>query len=542
MTFEIHLSGYPEQVADAVVPALVTDMVATAITAQDATVWGPAAEAEAAVRLGWVDAVSTSRPLLGEIEELRARFLAAGVRRFVLAGMGGSSLAPEVITRTYGVPLTILDSTAPGQVLDAIDGDGEAGLAETALIVSSKSGSTLETDSALRAFITAFGDLGIDPVERIVVVTDPGSPLEATALETGFRVFTADPNVGGRYSALTAFGLVPSGLAGAPIGELLDEAEATLLEVAVDDPSNPALRLAAAIAGRRDAETPRRDKLGLIADGTHIVGLPDWIEQLVAESTGKQRTGILPVVLLPVSPEVDTTPNDLQLLRLVDDAQHFRLFERHPGEILLSGTLGAQFVVWEYAVAIAGRLLGIDPFDQPDVESAKAATRALLEARPAPTAPVFVDDGIEVRASDATLLSAGTLRDALDTLWTRIPEGGYVSIQAYVDRERLPQLAGIRELVAADATRPTTFGWGPRFLHSTGQYHKGGPENGVFVQILDAGEVDLEIPGRSFTFGDLISAQASGDARVLAEQGRPVLTLTLTDPQTDVLGLFQAAD
>ncbi len=542
MSFEIHLSGYPQAVADAVVPGLVTDMVATGITAQDPTLWGPAAESEARERLGWVDAVSVSRPLLPEIAELRSRFLAAGVRRFVLAGMGGSSLAPEVITRTYEVPLTILDSTSPGQVLAALDGDDQGGLAETALIVSSKSGSTVETDAALRAFITAFGDLGIDPVERIVVVTDPGSPLEATARQTGFRVFTADPTVGGRYSALTAFGLVPAGLAGAPIGELLDEAEATMLEVAIDAPENPALRLAAAIAGRRDDETPRRDKLGLISDGTHVQGLPDWIEQLVAESTGKNGTGILPVVLLPVSPEVEQTPNDLQLVRLVDDAEHFRLFERHAGEILLSGTLGAQFVVWEYAVAIAGRLLGIDPFDQPDVESAKQATRALLETRPEQTTPAFVDAGVEVRSNDEVLTATGSVRDALDALWTLLPEGGYVSIQAYVDRERIPQLAGLRELIAADAGRPTTFGWGPRFLHSTGQYHKGGPRDGVFIQILDDDDVDLQIPGRRFTFGELIRAQAAGDARVLATLGRPVLSLTLTDPQADVLELFQAAD
>ncbi len=539
MSFDIHLSGRVKTVVDETLPGLVAELVASGITAGDPTLWGPAAEEEASRRLGWVQAVSVSRPLVPQIEALHRELAAQGVTRVVLAGMGGSSLAPEVIARTAGVPLVILDSTSPGQVLAAIDGDAQSGdLSKTVLVVSSKSGSTVETDSAKRAFEAAFRDLGIDPIERIVVVTDPGSPLDQSARADGYTVFNADPAVGGRYSALTAFGLVPSGLAGVDITELLDEAEATLLEVAIDSPDNPALLLAAAIAGG----TPRRDKLGLISDGTHIVGLPDWIEQLVAESTGKQGTGILPVVLLPVSPEVETPPADLQIVRLVDEAKSFHFFERHEGEVLVSGSLGAQLVVWEYATVIAGRMLGINPFDQPDVESAKIATRGLLDARPVPSAPAFASEGVEVRVSDPELAASGTVAGVLDALWARLPADGYVSIQAYVNRLALPQLAGLRELVAADSGRPATFGWGPRFLHSTGQYHKGGPANGVFLQILEQTDVDLEIPGRPFTFGQLITAQAAGDASVLAEgHGRPVVTLTLTDPQIEVLSLFEAA-
>lgn len=538
MSFEIHVSGHVSEVVEQTLPRLVSDLVASGITAGDADLWGPDAADEASRRLGWVQAVAVSRPLVAEIEALRAELVGRGITRVVLAGMGGSSLAPEVIARTHGVPLTILDSTAPGQVLAAIDGDAETGgLAETVLVVSSKSGSTVETDSARRAFAAAWSDLGIDPADRIVVVTDPGSPLEAEAREAGHRVFTADPTVGGRYSALTAFGLVPAGLAGADIGQLLDEADATLLEVAVDDPRNPALVLAAAIAGGE----PRRDKLALISDGTHIVGLPDWIEQLVAESTGKAGTGILPVVATPLSPELDLLPDDLQVVRLVGDAVHFQILEQHPGEVLVSGSLGAQFLVWEYATAIAGRLLGINPFDQPDVEAAKTAARGLLDAQPAPTAPLFVENGVEVRVSDRALAADRTLAGVLENLWRSVPSDGYVAVQAYVDRTSVPQLAGVRELIAADSGRPTTFGWGPRFLHSTGQYHKGGPANGVFLQITERTDVDLEIPGRPFTFGRLIEAQASGDAAVLAERGRPVVTLTLTDPATEVLTLFEAA-
>lgn len=533
MTFSIHTTGAAKAAIDETVPSLVHDLVASRITGGDATLWGQDAAAEAAVRLGWVEAVSISRPLVPEITALRADLNTKGVTRVVLAGMGGSSLAPEVIAQTAGVPLTILDSTAPGQVLAALD----EGLEDTVLVVSSKSGSTVETDSQRRTFEAAFRDLGIDPVERIVVVTDPGSPLDTAAREAGYRVFNADPNVGGRYSALTAFGLVPSGLAGVDIAELLDEAEASLLEVAVDSADNPALRLGAAIA----ATSPRRDKLGLITDGTHIKGLPDWIEQLIAESTGKQGTGILPVVLLSVSPELDPVPADLQIVRLVDDANEFHLHERHQGEILVSGTLGAQLIIWEYATAIAGHLLHINPFDQPDVESAKVAARSLLDARPEPTTPAFVENGVEVRVSDPALAASGTVEGVLDALWAQLADDGYVSIQAYVNRLELAQLQGLRELVAADSGRPTTFGWGPRFLHSTGQYHKGGPAQGVFLQILERTDVDLEIPDRPFTFGQLIQAQASGDAAVLAEHGRPVVTLTITESSDDVLALFEAA-
>ncbi|BFM23689.1 glucose-6-phosphate isomerase [Microbacterium sp. che218] len=540
MSFAVKVTGHVKSVVDAELPGLTGSLIASGITASDPTLWGTAAEDEASRRLGWVRAVTVSRPLVPEITALRDELVAQGVTRVVLAGMGGSSLAPEVIAQSAGVPLVILDSTAPGQVLAAIDGDAESGgLEKTVLVVSSKSGSTIETDSAKRAFEAAFRDLGIDPVQRIVVVTDPGSPLEQSARADGYRVFTADPTVGGRYSALTAFGLVPAGLAGVDIDDLLDEADATLLEVAIDSPENPALVLAAAIAGGGEL---RRDKLGLVTDGSHLIGLPDWIEQLIAESTGKQGTGILPVVLLPVSPELESTPDDLQVVRFVDDADAFHLFDRHTGEVLVSGSLGAQFVVWEYATAIAGRLLGIDPFDQPDVESAKEATRGLLDAQPAPTAPAFVVDGVEVRVSDPALSAGGTIAGVLDALWRTVPADGYVSVQAYVNRLDLAQLAGLRELVAADSGRPTTFGWGPRFLHSTGQYHKGGPANGVFLQIIERTDVDLEIPGRPFTFGQLIQAQAAGDASVLAEgHGRPVVTLTLTDPQVDVLSLFEAA-
>ena len=531
MSFRISVSGLAADAVRATVPTLVTDLVASGVTALNPALWGQEAEAEAALRLGWTESVVVSRPLVAEILELRATLQARGVTQIALAGMGGSSLAPEVITRTAGVNLTVLDATDPGQVLAALNDN----LVGTALVVSSKSGSTVETDSQRRVFERAFRAIGIDPAERIVVVTDPGSPLEASALADGYRVFNADPNVGGRYSALTAFGLVPSGLAGVDIGALLDEAESISRALAVDSPENPGLVLGAAIA----ATSPRRDKLAIVSDGTHIVGFADWVEQLIAESTGKLGTGILPVVLELDAPELTETLPDVQLVRVVADAGT-ELFSETGDEIRVSGTLGAQFLVWEYATVVAGRLLGINPFDQPDVESAKIATRGLLDARPAPEPAAFIADGIEVRGTPHVIGAASDLASAVDALLEELGPDGYVAVQAYVDRLALPELAEVRNKLAALSKRPVTFGWGPRFLHSTGQFHKGGTATAVFLQILTTPAEDLDIPERPFTFGELIQAQASGDASVLAEHGRPVLTLTLTDPKQNISTLFDA--
>jgi glucose-6-phosphate isomerase len=507
-----------------VVPELISDGVAGRITSLDPSLWGPEAEDEASIRLGWTEAVAISDALVDEIVELREQLHERGVSHIVLGGMGGSSLAPEVITRTYGVPLTVLDATDPGQVRSALDDR----LENTAVVISSKSGSTVETDSQKRVYEAAFRAAGIDPAERIIVVTDPASPLDVSARADGYRVFNADPNVGGRYSALTAFGLVPSGLAGVDIRELLDEAQAMQLDLAIDDGDNPGLVLGAAIAGTR----PLKDKLGIVADGTHIVGFADWAEQLIAESTGKNGTGLLPVVLDVDSPELSQDLPDLQIVRLVADER--ATHEVADGEIEVSGTLGGQLLVWEYATAVAGRILGINPFDQPDVESAKIATRGLLDSQPKPTKPAFSVGPIEVRAAGPLKIDGSTLAAAVDALIAALPADGYIALQAYLDRVAYPEVASLRDLLAARAKRPVTFGWGPRFLHSTGQFHKGGPAIGVFLQLVSAtgggaGGQDLDIPDRPFTFGQLLQAQAAGDASVLAEHGRPVLSLTVAD-------------
>ena len=537
--------------ADAVehhLPALVEERFASRLFAQDATLWGEAAEEEASIRLSWVGLPRSSRPLVGEVEALREQLHERGVTRVVLCGMGGSSLAPEVICATAGTPLVVLDSSDPDMVRDALEED----LAATAVVVSSKSGSTLETDSQRRAFVQAFTDAGIDPTERMVFVTDPGSPMDEQARADGYRVVNADPEVGGRYSALTAFGLVPSGLAGVDVGTLLDEAEEVADLLADDDLGNPALRLGAAIGGTE----PLRDKLLFTDLGSGIDGLADWAEQLLAESTGKDGTGVLPVVTPAGAGPAEgiEKPDDCTVVALTADPDSSveEDSEEQDGvadaatatgsRINVSGSLGAQLLLWEAATAVAGRLLGINPFDQPDVESAKQAARDIMsEGGGSGEEPVAVDGAVELRAPGGWLpAGTDTVEAAVAALLDRLdPQHGYLAVMVYLDRVEHAGFASVQADLVQRSGRPVTFGWGPRFLHSTGQYHKGGPAQGVYLQVTGAPEQDLPVPGKDFTFGEVIAAQAAGDAAVLTDHGRPVLRLHLTD---QARGLAQLQD
>jgi glucose-6-phosphate isomerase len=512
-------------------PALVADKVASRTAGGDPTLWGDAAVSEASIRLGWVALADTSRPLVEPIANLRADLAGEGVDRVVLCGMGGSSLAPEVITAAAGVDLVVLDSTDPAMVRATL-----VELERTVIVVSSKSGSTVETASQRKTFEAAFTAAGIDAKSRIVIVTDPGSPLEKQANEAGYRaVFSADPTVGGRFSALTAFGLVPSGLAGADIGGLLDEAAAVADLLAEDSEANPGLVLGAVLGGTHHGGTaggPLRDKIVFTDSGSGLPGFGDWAEQLIAESTGKEGTGLLPVVTTTAqAPEVLWPADDVTVVRLLAVGEEAAPAGDGSGSsVSVSGSLGAQMLLWEYAISVAGRLLSINPFDQPDVESAKNATRALLDAPSSTPEPAdAVDGAVEIRATPGLLEGAGTVEAAVDALLAAIPSRGYLAVMAYLDRLGEATLAEVRDPLARAGGRPVTFGWGPRFLHSTGQFHKGGPPVGVYLQITGATSEDLQIPDSPFTFGELIGAQAAGDAKVLADHGRPVLRLHLTD-------------
>jgi glucose-6-phosphate isomerase len=535
------------EAARPLVEKLVADGVASRLAAGDATLWGPEAEPEASKRLAWTKLHETSRPLVDELTALRRELHDDGIDRVVLAGMGGSSLAPEVICQTASGgtvggahPLVVLDTTDPGQVSDALAGD----LSRTVLVVSSKSGGTVETDSQRRVFAQVFEANGIDAASRMVVVTDPGTKLADLARQQGYRrVVEADPGVGGRYSALTAFGLVPSALTGVDVGGLLDEAAHVAGDLAADADDNPAIVLAAALAAAHGAGA---EKVVLADSGSGLIGFGDWAEQLIAESTGKQGTGLLPVVVEdPEAPGFVETGPDATAVSVGPSTPN--------GRIAVGGPLGAQFLLWETAVALAGRLLGINPFDQPDVESAKQATRDLLDAAGSDSSDgtadepaLLVDGPVEVRAAGGDWIgSPSTLTEALRALVDAAPEGGYLAVQAYLDRLDDASAELLRPALAEHTGLQTTYGWGPRFLHSTGQYHKGGHQNGVFLQITGSVADDLAIPDQPFTFGVLQHAQARGDAGVLAQPknggtARPVLRLHLADRAAGLVALMNA--
>ena len=496
---------------ESVVDRIVDERICSRIASKDSSIWGVDAQAEASIRLGWVSSPRDSLELVAGILKLRDEFAGQGITRFVLCGMGGSSLAPEVISGYFNKDLVILDSTSPDQVRLAVKD-----LERTAVIVSSKSGSTVETDSQKRMFEDAFQQVGIDPLKRIVIVTDPDSPLDRASRELGYTVFNADPTVGGRYSALTAFGLVPAGLAGCDISTILNEAVMALPKLESDDRENPAIVLAAALAGQSSV-----DKFLIEADAVPSFG--DWVEQLAAESTGKNQRGVLPIAVSAAAPEFLMELTDTITVRYSNEST----------DVSFEGSLGELFVLWEYATAIAGWLLEINPFDQPNVESAKIAARKLLDSPDFSNSLDFVDRsiGVKIRGYE---VSGVTVEAAMEALLQQVGPDSYLAIHAYLPAPTYPQFQSLRELLAERISRPVTFGWGPRFLHSTGQYHKGGPKQGVFLQLTQRIESDLVVPGRNFSFGELISAQANGDAEVLAAHGLPVLSLQLSNPLEDL--------
>ncbi len=478
------------------------------LAAKDATIWGTAAEAEASIRLNWIDAPESSRELLPQLDAISAKF--RNHTRVVLCGMGGSSLAPEVIAATYRKELFVLDSTDPVYIHHALAGD----LGSTVVVVGSKSGSTIETASQRALFAEAFRTLDLDPVEHMVIVTDPGSPLDKSARADGYTVVNADPNVGGRFSALTAFGLVPAALIGVDASVLLDVASDAKAQIISSD---IAIDIAYLISSAGQYLT--------YCDSAAAPGLSDWIEQLVAESTGKNEVGRLPVVI--ESPTAAA------------GGEAFSISFSGDADLVITGELGEQFFLWEWVTALVGAALEIDPFNQPNVTEAKEATSALLTewngVLPEFTADA-VDGAVEIFGTGSDLTTA--LRNFLN----EIPDGGYVAVMAYLDRSGDRDLAKLREIIARKSNRPVTFGWGPRFLHSTGQFHKGGQQNGAFLQITGITNGDVVIPGQSYGFKTLIMAQALGDLRALAKRKYPLLRLHLSDRSAGITQLLKAAE
>jgi glucose-6-phosphate isomerase len=476
---------------------------------KDPTIWGPDAVAEATIRLNWVDLPEQSRDLLPTVDALAAKH--RDKKYVVLAGMGGSSLGPEVIAQTYQKQLFILDSTDPHYLQNALS----AKLEETLVIVSSKSGSTIETASARAFFAHKFERAGLALSNHMIIVTDPGSPLDKESREQGLSVINADPHVGGRFSVLSAFGLVPSALIGVDISILLDSAS---------DAKSAFLNSPQAMLDCAYLLATAGQYLTFTDENCGMPGLSDWIEQLVAESTGKNQVGRLPVVVENSHEGSEGNP--------------LRISFTGDADCVVSGDLGAQFITWEWLTALVGAALEIDPFNQPNVTEAKEQTSALLTEWSG-NLPMF-----EAESTDRSIAIFGKGNSVLACLQefiSNIPKDGYIAIMAYLDRTNDAAVAELRQILAHKSGRPVTFGWGPRFLHSTGQFHKGGQRNGAFLQITGACDIDFEIPGKNFGFETLLMAQALGDGRALESRSYPLLRLHLNSRRNGIGELLEAA-
>jgi glucose-6-phosphate isomerase len=477
------------------------------LSKKDSTIWGKGAQAEAAMRLNWIDLPESSRELLPALDALYAKHRDKST--VILCGMGGSSLGPEVIAQSFKKKLFILDSTDPDYVAHALNVD----LAKTVVVVSSKSGSTIETASQRALFESAFTQASLTPQNHMVIVTDPGSPLDKQSRAAGYSVINADPNVGGRFSVLSAFGLVPSALIGVDVSVLLDNASDAKTAF-LKDPSL-VVDIAYLLAFHADQYLSYTDA------GSAMPGLSDWAEQLVAESTGKNQVGRLPVVIEKAA----TSPNV------------FSIAYAGTADLIVEADLAAQFIIWEWVTALVGAALEIDPFNQPNVTEAKEQTSALLKEwsglLPVFTAP-HADGAVEIFGEGEDVASS------LRTFIQGIHPDGYVAIMAYLDRKDEAKISEIRALLSAKIGKPVTFGWGPRFLHSTGQFHKGGQQNGSFLQITGTPATDIAIPGQIFGFKTLVTAQALGDGKALASRKYPLLRFNLTNRSVGIDQLLEA--
>ena len=481
------------------------------IAHKDASTWGSKAAAEAEIRLNWVDLPESSQQLLPQIDEIAKRF--ASHSRVVLCGMGGSSLGPEVIALTYKKDIFIFDSTDPNYARHAIGAD----LAQTLVVVSSKSGSTIETASQRALFQGQFESAGLNPANHMLFVTDPGSPLDIQVRSAGYAVINADPNVGGRFSVLSAFGLVPSALIGAPVDQILKDASAEKNDFLNHDQT--ILDVAYLLV------TQAQQYIAFTDAGSQVPGLSDWIEQLIAESTGKDGIGRLPIA----------TENPA---RARVGGSFTVAFAGSGTDLIVEGPLGAHFIFWEWVTALMGAALKLDPFNQPNVTEAKEKTSSALTEwnNVVPTlTPACTDKSVEIFGDGQSL------KDALATFIEDVKDGGYIAIMAYLDRRDDVKVAELRAILAEKSARPTTFGWGPRFLHSTGQFHKGGQKNGSFLQITGETSTDYEIPGRDYSLRTLLFAQAIGDNRALATRKYPLLRLHLQNRKAGIDEILAAA-
>jgi transaldolase/glucose-6-phosphate isomerase len=527
---------------------LEAEMAPQRLHSGDPSLWtsDPAGMAEVSRRMGWLRLPETSRTLCAGLPSLLTELLSEGFTHALLLGMGGSSLAPEVFSlmgtggnERSGLQLTVLDSTDPDQVYAA---EQTNPVEKTLYIVSSKSGTTSEINAYLDYFWTqAQKQLGKATPSHFIAITDPGTPLEALGRKRGFRsIFLADAQVGGRYSALTAFGLVPGALIGWDCDRLLDSAAAMAAQCAANVPAgrNPGLVLGALLG---EAANQGRDKLTLIMDPAWGP-FGAWLEQLIAESSGKQGKGIIPIVGEPLAGPEAYGQDRLFVYMRQDgacdakiDALHNAGFPTVTLNVKSLDSLGAEIYRWEVATAIACSILGVNAFDQPDVQDNKVRTAQKVEN--------FRQTGslMEPEAAwedERTHVFGGTknewsgvrnLKGLIDIFLSQARQGDYVAVNAYLARNELNEqrLEKLRVGIREETKLATTVGFGPRFLHSTGQLHKGGPDECMVIQITGRPDRDLDIPGEGLSFATLERAQALGDLETLQSRGRRVIRVDL---------------
>jgi transaldolase/glucose-6-phosphate isomerase len=503
---------------------------------KDPSLWFPNPVPEITDRMGWLGIFEPMHEQLKSLFEFAGQIKNEGIRHIVLLGMGGSSMAPEVYQRTFlneeGYPeLIVLDSTHPDAVR-AVESIIDIG--KTLFLLSSKSGTTVETLSFFYYFWNRLKDKTPNPGHNFVAITDPDTPLVKLAKDRNFRrVFEAPPDIGGRYSALTFFGLVPGALIGIDIHQLIDRgwdmAEACASYLLESE--NPALILGAALG---EAALAGRDKVTFFTTPS-LASFPSWIEQLIAESTGKNGKGIVPIV-----DEIIEQPwvyrkdrffvfyalNSENSAQLNDNIKALEAAGHPVVHLTLNNKydLGQEMFRWEMAVPAAGAILGIHPFDQPDVQLAKDLARQVMEQKTPKSGKPEKSDVETIQIEQKIILSK-----AFDGMLAGARLGDYIDIQAYlaptIETEAI--LQEFRLSLRDRLKLASAFGWGPRFLHSTGQLHKGGPNNGVFIQLVNEPTNDLHVPETNYTFGAFIQAQAIGDYKALRQRGRRVLRINL---------------
>lgn len=514
---------------------------------KDASVWTGEDEAK---WLGWLDIIDEEKQNIETYRQLRQDFESAGFTNVLLMGMGGSSLCPEVLALTFGVDnFHILDSTVPAQIITV---ESKLDLTKTLFIVASKSGTTLEPNCFKQYFFDRVAkSVGKEKAgKQFIAITDPGSKMQKIAEEDGFRrILYGKPEIGGRFSALSAFGLTAAGVMGLDVEKLLNSAASMARSCKATNPAENPGAILGTILGVCHREG--RDKLTIFTP-PEFYDLGAWLEQLIAESTGKNGVSIIPVDREPLQ-TADVYGNDRVFVNFtLKGAEADEDVQADLADIVEAGhpmvtieltdkySLGQEFFRWEFATAVAGAIMQINPFNQPDVESAKVEARKITESYEATGSlpaeePFFVEDGIALYSSEAYTADLSNSVDEKSVagfleahLWN-LAESDYFAILAYIemDQEHEDVLQQIRTCVLEQYNVATCLGFGPRFLHSTGQAYKGGANNGVFLQITVDDPVDLPVPNQKYSFGVVKSAQARGDFQVLLDRGRRALRVHL---------------